>query len=232
VQQVLSRGELARRVRELVRADGEVVWDPVVVTGARRHAMPLTWSSRLARRLLHEPLAPGEPDSWVGELLGPSDWRLYLRRGEHYSEGGTRHLTPPVEVAVKSPDEYLALGALPRGQWWQAPFTCPYCDRLCVGREGCAHLVVRHHAVTGPWRGPALAALVGGLWRRQFNVNLANADLEGLKIKLPRVHYNTEWFRFAYWYVTGPEVLPRLEALFEASVRQQGAEVVTWDRSR
>jgi hypothetical protein len=49
---------------------------------------------------------------------------------------------------------------------------------------------------------------------RDFNCNMLNAGVEGLKIKVPRVFVDAEWFRFAYWYVRSPEVVAQIEQAF------------------
>jgi hypothetical protein len=181
------------------------------------------WSTWLAREYRKSPLNPLDPGQWVAEV-GESQWRLYLRIGEEYSEGGLQQLVPPIKVAIKSQDEYVQITELPLSQWWQAEFVCPFCGRLNLGEKGCEHTLVAQHWVLEPYRNRNLVPLLRQMWDRRFICNLANLNLNGLRIKVPRCSVGCEWFRFAYWYIRDPEVIPPIEQLLELERTRSEAE--------
>jgi hypothetical protein len=211
MKSTLSNLEIAAKFRAIAATEGEVVWSQQIVAGKRRFSLPFMSTSWLANHLERGSLLAHDPNAWVVESSDEHEWRLYIRVGEEYGEGWVHHFVSPVEVAVKSPQEYLLVSKLARSHWWQAEFVCPFCDHLCWADSYCQHLAVSRHSVKEPYRTTNLVSLLTEMREREFNCNMLNADIEGLKIKVPRTFVNGEWFRFAWWYIRTPELLDRIE---------------------
>jgi hypothetical protein len=208
---VLRNEELAARFRLIAQSEGEAVWNRQIVIGDRRFSCPFMNTTWLARHLERGSLVVLDPDAWVVESTNDHDWRLYLRVGERYGEGWVHHFVPPVEVAVNSPREFIVISLLPSREWWQAEFVCPFCGKLCWEGESCSHLMINNMSLRELYRKPRLISLLNEMRDREFNCNMLNADIEGLRIKVPRNFVNAEWFRFAYWYIRTPELVDRVE---------------------
>lgn len=211
MQAILSNKQLADRFRTLARNEGEAVWNRQIVDGKRRLSLPFMGTTWLANNLEKGSMHPLDPNAWVVESSGEHEWRLYLRVGEAYGEGWGHQLMPPVDVAINSRSQFTVISQIPRDHWWQAEFVCPFCDRLCWEKDACPHLMTIHHSIKEPYRKPGLVKLMAEMREREFNCNILNADIDGLKIKVPRNFTNAEWFRFAYWYIRSPEMVERIE---------------------
>ena len=79
--------------------------------------------------------------------------------------------------------------------------------------------MIIHHLVQKPYPTTALVSLIDEMREREFNCNVLNANIEGLKIKVPRFFVNAEWFRFAYWYVYSPDVVDQVQQLLTEGKR-------------
>lgn len=214
-----TNAELAAAFRELAKSEGEIVWNRQIVRGTKRYSLPFMSTTTLANHLEQGSLLELDPNAWVVESFNQHEWRLYLRVGERYGEGWIQQFVPPVEVGVKSPEEFVLISQLPRDYWWQAEFVCPFCDTLCRGEARCPHLMVSHHSVQEPYRTTTLVSLMAEMREREFNCNMLNADIAGLKIKVPRFFVNGEWFRFAYWYVRSVNVVDQVQQLLTEGKR-------------
>lgn len=200
-EEVLTKEKIALILNADLAANGESVWDvnvyardPNIASRDYVFSKPLSHTSQLARDFMKPTTSENEPNSWVASQISDQEWRLYLRIGESYSEVGSHVLTPPIKVAINSKDEFTRLFKLPKNQWWEAPFSCPYCGTLCVERKRCAHLLTTSNYVHAPFRDSPFENLFYRMWERRFNCGIINANIEGLKIKLPRVFHRTEWF--------------------------------------
>lgn len=214
----LTREELANCARDYWQKHGEVVWEWNIVLGPRRFARDYLWTSLLAREFVRLRSVGGDPDAWIVNFESRDQWRLYIREGENYSETGEQYFVPPVRIGIKSSTEYLAIQVPPRQHWWQAPFVCPFCKVLCVEATACGHCLVMAGSVRDEFRESRFHSLYRKMWNQQFNCNLSNALIRGLKIKLSKRFLNGDWFRFAYWYVTDLEVLGEVEAVLLGSL--------------
>ena len=218
-REVLNREQIRHILLDEARDIGERVWDINIYSQdvnipSRRYVFskPLLSTTQLARDFTRSTPASSEPDSWVVARPSPSEWRLYLRVGETYSESGSQTFTSPVKVAVRSDTDFLRLLALPKEEWWQAPFSCPFCEALYTGDNPCQHLLIGGHLVLPAFRDQLIAHLFRAMWSREFNCSIHNARIDGLVIKLPRVNYSTEWFRFAHWYIRDSSIIKLIES--------------------
>jgi hypothetical protein len=203
--------ELAAIFKAVARGEGEVVWNRQIIVGNRRFSLPFMGTTRLANEFEQNSLIANDPNAWVVQSSNEDEWRLYLRVGERYGEGWAHYFVPPVEVAINSPHDFMLISQLPQDQWWQAEFVCPFCNHFCSANAHCPHLLIVHHSIKEPYRGTTLASLLAEMRDRAFNCNMLNAGVEGLRIKVPRMFVDAEWFRFAYWYIRSPVVVAQVE---------------------
>lgn len=207
LQTVLTRQAFSELFRKRAAERGEEVWDRAAVIGHRAFFDPLMWTTLLANDFVRLSPKPEEPDGWVMREVSSDEFRLYLRVGEAYTEGGSHHFRPPVRLEVKSPDEFIRLRVLQRSQWWEAAFVCPFCEQVCTGESKCQHQVVSHGQAVQRLYGTPFDALYREMSQGRFSCNLANARIPGLAVKIPRRFLPLDWFRSACAYAERPEVV-------------------------
>lgn len=218
---ILTNAEISDRFRALASRKGEAIWDRQIVLEGKSYSRPLMWTTWLSNEYRKGPLHSLDPQQWIADVEDESEWRFYSREGEEYSEGGIQRFIPPIRVAIRSPHEYVRILQLPKDQWWQAEFVCPFCNHLNVAQEKCDHLLIAHHWVMEPFRNRRIVVQFQDMWDRRFNCNLANSDLDGVRIKIPRCSCECEWFRFAYWYVIDTHAVENVEHLMECEKQRQ-----------
>jgi hypothetical protein len=230
---VMNREEIAKSALEDASAKGERVWDWSVHAredfaerSKRVFSEPLVWTSQIGRKMRFLAKNPSEPDGWVVGRPNPDEWRLYLRIGEKYSETGIQYFEARVQVAARADDEFIRLSVLPKELWWQAPFSCPFCQHLCVEQKHCKHLMIALQNVQPPYLQSSLYKVFWEMWERQFNCSIHNAGIDGLVVKFPRTFSSLEWFRSAYWYVRDPSVADAVEEALRTFAKFQRVDPI------
>lgn len=215
----VSRIGVADWLREHRLKHGEWVWNTFIQVKNRRLTSPLMWTSWLANVFDKGPTQKLDPGIWVGGPLDDKEVRLYLRKGETFLEDRCQYFVPPVEVSVKDEREFACIKELPRDQWWQASFCCPFCGELALPEDSCPHVIVSDHWVPERFQDTPFGKLFNEMRERRYNCNLANCDIKGLRIKIPRDYErNCEWFRSAYWYISNPTVLASIETILRQCI--------------
>jgi hypothetical protein len=210
----MTRGDLVNHFQASLEMCGESVWSTTINANGKRYSLPSTLTSWLVSSYKRGVIDSLEPDSWITERLDSGSLRLYTRTGEHYSSKRERFFSPPVKVEIKSCSEYVEIRNMPKSQWWQAPFCCPFCETICKYGNECSHLLVMEHWLVDRYLSRNLESLFKQLLNTEFNINLANLHIPGLKIKLPiDFGADPQWYSFAYWYVEFPTIVPIVETM-------------------
>lgn len=207
MRQIMDCEQLAAMLNACALREGEVVWDRYVKIKDTVFFLPLMFTSQMAKKLGRGSLLHGDPNSWVVDSLPQDEFRLYVREGECYNEVGAHYFSSQVTVSIKSIDEYVCIKPLHRSLWWNAEFVCPYCDTICRSMSHCKHLFSIGTVLTDIFYSDDINIMMSLLGNRFFMVNLVNADIPGLKVKLPRIHFDSEWFRFAYIYAKSQDAV-------------------------
>jgi hypothetical protein len=210
----LDRESLAKWFEDHLAAHGEWVWDTFTQIGHARYTLPHMWTTWVVNVYRDGAINVEDPGGWIGEYVDGGSVRLFLREGESYLADRSRHFRPPITIKVKSEAEFIAIEQLPTERWWEAPFVCPFCKSLDTPQSHCEHLLVFDGWVVDQYQSPLLQEQLSSMSRRHCNINFANLDLPGLRIKIQRDFYgHLEWFRSACWYIRSPAILPEIEAV-------------------
>jgi hypothetical protein len=214
MRQVIDRGSLANWFEDHLATHGECVWDTFTQVDNAIYSLPHMWTTFLINIYRYGASHIDDPGSWICETNQKESVRLFLREGEFYLADRSRQFKCPVSVQVKSEKEFVCIKQVPIDRWWEAPFVCPFCSLLATPDLHCEHLLIFDGWVIDRYQSSLLRDTLKLMHQRRSNINFANLELSGLRIKMQRDFYgNLEWFRSACWYIRSPEILKNIEGV-------------------